>query len=196
MSAVLEARGLAVDRGRRNVLRGVDLALLPGEGVALVGPNAAGKSTLVRALAGLLSPARGEILLEGRPLASWPRSGLAQRVALVAAEDEAPDRIAVEDRVALGRYPHRGALAPLTAEDRAAVARALRQTETSSTSPGGRSGRSPPASGSSRRSRAGSRRSRPSSSSTSRRRTSTCATSSTSSASSTTCGSAASPSSP
>ena len=131
MSPVLEARGLAVDRGHRTVLRGVDLALQPGEGLALVGPNAAGKSTLVRALAGLLSPARGEVLLEGRPLASWPRSGLAQRVALVAAEDEAPDRIAVEDRVALGRYPHRGALAPLTAEDRAAVARALRQTETS-----------------------------------------------------------------
>lgn len=130
MSAVLEARGLAVDRGRRNVLRGVDLALHAGEGLALVGPNAAGKSTLVRALAGLLPAARGEALLEGRPLASWPRAGLAQRVALVAAEDEAPDRIAVEDRVALGRYPHRGALAPLTTEDRAAVARALRQTET------------------------------------------------------------------
>jgi iron complex transport system ATP-binding protein len=50
-------------------------------------------------------------------------------VALVAAEDEAPDRLAVEDRVALGRYPHRGPLAPFTGEDRAAVARALRQTE-------------------------------------------------------------------
>ena len=55
MSAVLEARGLAVDRGHRTVLRGVDLALQAGEGLALVGPNAAGKSTLVRALAGLLA---------------------------------------------------------------------------------------------------------------------------------------------
>ncbi len=129
MSAVLEARGLWVDRGRRSVLRGVDLALRPGEGLALVGPNAAGKSTLVRTLAGLLAPAKGEVRLEGRPLAAWTRSGLAQRVALVAAEDEAPDRLAAEDRVALGRYPHRGPLAPFTEEDRAAVARALRQTE-------------------------------------------------------------------
>lgn len=129
MSAVLEARGLVVDRGRRTVLQGVDLALRPREALALVGPNAAGKSTLLRALAGLLPPARGEVLLEGRPLARWTRSGLAQRVALVAAEDEAPDRIAVEDRVALGRYPHRGPLAPLTPEDRAAVARALLHTE-------------------------------------------------------------------
>jgi iron complex transport system ATP-binding protein len=129
VSAVLEVRGLAVDRGHRNVLRGVDLALRQGEGLALVGPNAAGKSTLMRALAGLLLPVRGEILLEGRPLPSWTRSGLAQRVALVAAEDEAPDQIAVEDRVALGRYPYRGPLAPFTEGDRTAVVRALRQTE-------------------------------------------------------------------
>jgi len=129
MSAVLEASGLWVDRGRRPVLRGVDLSLRPGEGLALVGPNAAGKSTLVRTLAGLLAPTRGEVRLEGRPLASWPRSGVSRRVALVAAGDEAPDRLAVEDRVALGRYPHRGPLAPFTHEDRVAVARALRQTE-------------------------------------------------------------------
>jgi iron complex transport system ATP-binding protein len=125
VSAVIEARGLVVDRGRRRVLRGADLALGAGEALALVGPNAAGKSTLVRALAGLLPASGGEVLLQGRPLAGWTRSALAQRVALVAAEDEAPDRIAVEDRVALGRYPHRGALAPMTGEDRAAVARAL-----------------------------------------------------------------------
>jgi iron complex transport system ATP-binding protein len=129
VTPLVEACGLWVERGRRSVLRGVDLALGPGDGLALVGPNAAGKSTLVRTLAGLIAPARGEVRLEGRPLASWTRSGLARRVALVAAEDEAPDRIAVEDRVVLGRYPHRGALAPLTREDRAAVARALRQTE-------------------------------------------------------------------
>jgi iron complex transport system ATP-binding protein len=129
MSTALEARGLWVDRGRRSVLRGVDLALRPGEGVALVGPNAAGKSTLVRTLAGLLPPLRGEVLLEGRALARWSRAGLARRVALVATADEAPDRLAVEDRVALGRYPHRGPLAPFTDEDRAAVAHALRQTE-------------------------------------------------------------------
>ncbi len=129
MSAVLETSGLWVERGRRSVLCGVDLALHTGEGLALVGPNAAGKSTLVRTLAGLLAPARGEVRLEGRPLVSWPRPGVAKRVALVAAEDEAPDRLAVEDRVALGRYPHRGPLAPFTDEDRAAVARALRQTE-------------------------------------------------------------------
>jgi iron complex transport system ATP-binding protein len=129
VSALVEARSLEVDRGRRRVLHGVSLELRAGEALALVGPNAAGKSTLVRALAGLLPAAGGAVLLEGRPLTAWARAAVARRLALVAAEDEAPARLTVADRVALGRYPHRGPLAPLAAADHAAIARALRLTE-------------------------------------------------------------------
>jgi iron complex transport system ATP-binding protein len=124
---LLEARGLSVDRGRARVLHDVSLALRPGEAVALVGPNAAGKSTLVRALAGLLPPAAGEVQLRGRRLAEWQRGAMARTVALVTPEEEGPATLRVEDRVALGRYPHRGPFRPLTAEDRGAVSRALRQ---------------------------------------------------------------------
>ncbi len=129
MRPALEARGLRVSRGGRPVLRGANLALVPGEALALVGPNAAGKSTLLRALAGLLVPTEGEVRLDDRPLVSWPRTVVARRIALVAAEDEAPGRLTVEDRVSLGRYPHRGPIAPFTTSDRAAVDRALRLTE-------------------------------------------------------------------
>jgi len=65
---LLETRGLVVHRGARPVLHGIDLTLSRGEGLALIGPNAAGKSTLVRALAGVLRPARGEVRLKGRSL--------------------------------------------------------------------------------------------------------------------------------
>jgi iron complex transport system ATP-binding protein len=124
----LEARALSVQRGRREVLSGIDLELRAGEALALVGPNAAGKSSLVRALAGLLQPSRGEVRLHGRLLRGWPRQALAKAVALVTSEEEEPSLLAVEDRVALGRYPHRGPFRPFTPEDRAAVARALAQT--------------------------------------------------------------------
>jgi iron complex transport system ATP-binding protein len=125
VSAVIEARGLVVNRGHRSVLQGVHLSLGPGEGLALVGPNAAGKSTLSGpvgfAAIGGGSFCRAPLLAgHGGPIAARCPRGR---------QDETPDRIAVEDRVSLGRYPHRGALAPLTVEDRAAVARALRQTE-------------------------------------------------------------------
>jgi iron complex transport system ATP-binding protein len=122
---VLEAQGLDVRRAGRDVLTAIDLRLEAGEALALVGPNAAGKSTLVRALAGLLPPAAGRVLLHGRPLREWPRDALARAVALVASEEEGPDTLSVADRVALGRYPHRGPFRAFTAEDRAAVARAL-----------------------------------------------------------------------
>jgi ABC-type cobalamin/Fe3+-siderophores transport system ATPase subunit len=125
---ILEARGLAVLRGRREVLHGVDLDLRAGEALAVVGPNAAGKSSLVRALAALLPPARGEVRLHGRALRAWPREALARAVALVTTEEEGPATLTVADRVALGRYPHRGPFRPFTREDGDAVARALAQT--------------------------------------------------------------------
>ncbi len=62
-SPIVELRGVEAGYGRTLVLRGLDLALYPGEFVALVGDNGAGKSTLARMLAGLVKPRRGEIHL-------------------------------------------------------------------------------------------------------------------------------------
>ena len=128
MNVRLEARGLAVARAGREVIRGVDLQLNAGEAVALIGPNAAGKSTLLRALVGLLPAARGEIAVEGRPLRSWSRDALARRLALVAADDGSPLSLSVAERAALGRYPHRGPFRPFTGADHDVIARALERT--------------------------------------------------------------------
>ncbi|HVQ26264.1 MAG TPA: ABC transporter ATP-binding protein, partial [Planctomycetota bacterium] len=125
---LLQASALAVDRGRRRVLQDVTLELRAGEALAVVGPNAAGKSTLVQALAGLLKAAGGEVRLAGRPLAEWPRDARARSLALVTSREEGIDSLSVADRVALGRYPHRGPFQPFVAEDEAAVARALART--------------------------------------------------------------------
>jgi iron complex transport system ATP-binding protein len=127
-TTVLEARDLRVRRGERMVIEGVSLALAAGEAVGLVGPNAAGKSTLVRALAGLLPADGGEVRLRGRPVVEWARDALAREVALVTAEDEGTGALAVEDRVALGRYPHLGPFRRPSEADRQAVRRALRLT--------------------------------------------------------------------
>ncbi|HEX6739666.1 MAG TPA: ABC transporter ATP-binding protein [Vicinamibacteria bacterium] len=125
---LLEAREVVLSRGTRRVLHGVSLAVHAGEALALVGPNAAGKSTLVRALAGLADPDWGQVLVQGRPLPAWDRDALARAVALVAPDEERPPALTVRERVALGRYPHRGPFRPLTAADEAAVDRALEQT--------------------------------------------------------------------
>src|SRR4051794_15996939 len=108
MTAIVEARGVAVRRGRREVLHGIDLALMSGDALAVVGPNAAGKSTLLRALCGLLPLARGTVTVGGRALGDWPRDALARIVALVTPEDESVSPLTVRERVAVGRYPHTG----------------------------------------------------------------------------------------
>lgn len=128
MSVLLESRDLSVRRGNTVILRGIHLAVGAGEAMAIVGPNAAGKSTLLRALAGLLPVTSGTIRVRGRALSEWSRDGLARAVAFVASEDVAPPSLTVEQRAALGRYPHRGALRPLTFEDHRAVRTALAQT--------------------------------------------------------------------
>jgi iron complex transport system ATP-binding protein len=125
---LLEAAGVGARRGERDVLHGVTFALRAGEGAALVGPNAAGKSTLLRVLAGLLAPAAGAVSLEGRPLARWPRSAAARALALVAPDEDAPALLTVGERARLGRFPHRGPFRPFTEEDDRAVREALERT--------------------------------------------------------------------
>jgi iron complex transport system ATP-binding protein len=125
VTPLLEASRLSVRRGTRVVVDGVSLTLRAGEAVGLVGPNAAGKSTLVRALAGLLPAHRGAVRLRGRPLRDCGRDTVARLVALVTPEEGAPASMTVADRARLGRYPHRGPFRPFTAEDEAALGRAL-----------------------------------------------------------------------
>jgi branched-chain amino acid transport system ATP-binding protein len=71
MSLMLEIRGLKVSYGQVQALRGVSLAVPRGGIVTLIGANGAGKSTVLRAISGLL-PWQGEILFEGSPLAGIP----------------------------------------------------------------------------------------------------------------------------
>ncbi|WP_229076099.1 ATP-binding cassette domain-containing protein [Actinoplanes sp. DH11] len=65
---VLEAKGLTKRYGRVVAIDGSDLELLPGEILAVIGDNGAGKSSLIKALSGALVPDAGEILLDGRPI--------------------------------------------------------------------------------------------------------------------------------
>ena len=124
------ARGLFVSfplarGGRREVLRGVDLALGSGELVALLGTNGSGKTTLLRTFAGTLAPDRGEVTFDGRAVGSWRRAAIARRVAVLPQQLELPAGFRVAELVAMGRAPHARRLFASTADDERAVARAL-----------------------------------------------------------------------
>lgn len=96
----------------------------------IVGPNACGKSTLLRALARLLPPRRGSVLLDGQAITSLRTKEVARRLGLLPQSPSAPEGLVVEDLVARGRFPHQQLFRQWSAEDEAAVERALELTRT------------------------------------------------------------------
>ena len=110
------------------VVDGLDLDIPPGRVTAIVGPNACGKSTLLRGLARLLSPASGTVLLDGADIHSLPTKTVATRLGLLPQSPTAPDGITVADLVGRGRYPHQGWFRRWTADDDEAVAEAMAST--------------------------------------------------------------------
>jgi branched-chain amino acid transport system ATP-binding protein len=71
-TAILEGRALQVSYGAAEILRGVTLAVHAGETVALMGRNGMGKTTLIRTLLGLLTPAAGDVRIDGAPAGPMP----------------------------------------------------------------------------------------------------------------------------
>jgi ABC-type cobalamin/Fe3+-siderophores transport system ATPase subunit len=87
-------------------IRGLSFSLSPGEVVGLIGPNAAGKTTVIRLLSRVLEPSRGEILIAGQAASRLPRSAVARQVAVVPQDVPHAFPYTVEQLVLMGRFPH------------------------------------------------------------------------------------------
>ncbi len=127
--SALEARGLGAGYGDRGVLDGLDVRIAEGEFTAIVGPNACGKSTLLRSLARLLPASAGSVLLDGRDIRRLPTRDVARRLGLLPQTSIAPDGITVFDLVARGRFPHQSVLSGWSRRDEEAVRTAMRETD-------------------------------------------------------------------
>jgi iron complex transport system ATP-binding protein len=97
---------------------------------AIVGPNACGKSTLLRALSRLLRPERGSVVLDGEVIHRLPTKEVARRLGLLPQAPIAPEGIVVTDLVARGRTPHQKLFQQWSARDEEAVLEALCATHT------------------------------------------------------------------
>lgn len=93
----------------------------------IIGPNACGKSTLLRALSRMLKPATGSVLLDGRDINSFGTKEVARKLGLLPQSSIAPDGITVADLVARGRYPHQGFFRQWSVDDDLVVCRAMEQ---------------------------------------------------------------------
>jgi len=129
-TCALAARGLSLAYDDRFVVESLDVDIPDGSLTVIVGPNASGKSTLLKALARTLTPTAGGVWLDGQPIRSYRPKAVARRVAMLPQTPVAPEGITVRDLVARGRYPHQDMWRASSGRDRIAVKEALEQTGT------------------------------------------------------------------
>jgi len=127
MTAVT-VRGLNLFYGQRQILRQVELTVAVGEFLVIIGPNGTGKTSLLKAMAGLL-PAAGEVLILGQPLASYGRRKLARELAVVPQLTPSDFPFTVAETVLMGRSPHLSLLELEGAEDHRLARQAMEFTE-------------------------------------------------------------------
>ena len=129
MTPSLRVQDLRVAYDDRVVIDGLDLEIPPGKITAIVGPNACGKSTLLRTLARLLTPKAGAVYLDGRSIHDLPTRQVAQRLGILPQSPVAPEGMTVADLVGRGRAPHQSWWRQWSTSDEGAVASALAATQ-------------------------------------------------------------------
>lgn len=124
----LRADHLSIGYDDSPIITDLNVDVLDGRVTAIVGPNACGKSTLLRGLARLLKPAAGQVILDGRDIGSLHTKEVARKLGLLPQSSIAPEGITVADLVSRGRFPHQKVLRQWSRDDEAAVAEAMLST--------------------------------------------------------------------
>jgi ABC-type cobalamin/Fe3+-siderophores transport system ATPase subunit len=121
----LSTRDLVAGYDERTVLDGLDLDLPTDAFTVIVGPNACGKSTLLRTMARLLTPRRGTVLLDGTAIRDLPTRDVARRLGVLPQSPLVPEGVTVADLVGRGRQPYQRWWRQWSEDDGAAVDRAM-----------------------------------------------------------------------
>ena len=125
---IIKADRVRLGYNGRSVVNDLSLSVHPGELLGLIGPNGVGKTTILRALAGLLQPKSGVVLLNDQDLRKLNVSTRAKSIGLVPQGETDIWPLQVKEVVKLGRAPHRGWLKPFSRADHEAIDRALQIT--------------------------------------------------------------------
>ena len=130
MSTAITAHGVSLGYKGHPVIEDLDLELPPGRVTAIVGPNACGKSTLLRGLARLHPLTSGRVTVDGTDIGGVSRRQLARLIGVLPQTSIAPDGVRVAELIGRGRFPHQGWFGRHTSNDDAVVMRSLEATGT------------------------------------------------------------------
>lgn len=131
MTSRLHADGVTLRYEQRTISTNLSVRIPDGAFTVIVGPNACGKSTLLRALSRLLVPSEGQVILDQQSIGELPAREVARRLGLLPQSATAPEGIRVLDLVARGRYPHQSFLRQWSQADELAVEEAMAATRVS-----------------------------------------------------------------
>jgi iron complex transport system ATP-binding protein len=124
----LQANAVTLRYDQRTISKNLSVPIPDGGFTVIVGPNACGKSTLLKALSRLILPSDGRVILDGHDIHGMAAKDVARRLGLLPQSAIAPDGITVADLVARGRYPHQSFLRQWSSVDEAAVEKAMAAT--------------------------------------------------------------------
>jgi len=112
------------------VLEEIELSARAGEIVGLIGPNASGKSTLIKAISGLLKPFTGQVFIDGRDIKNISNEEMARLIAVVPQHPNLPPVFTAFEMALMGRTPHLGLLRYESSRDFEIVWKAMELTKT------------------------------------------------------------------
>ena len=121
----IDIKQLRVFHQSKPVLNDITLSVKPGEILGVIGPNSAGKSTLLKTILSYKVADSGQILIDGKPQSQWDRRALARYLAYLAQDAMVAWPINVYHIVSLGRIPHQGILGKISDADRQAIEAAI-----------------------------------------------------------------------
>ena len=121
----LRVRNLVIGHSGKSLSAAINCDFEAGDVVAVVGRNGAGKSTLLRTLCGLQKPLAGEVLWEGKPLASMGRKAIARQVSVTLTVRTMSPMLTVDDVVATARIPYTTLSGQLTDDDQKQISAAI-----------------------------------------------------------------------
>jgi iron complex transport system ATP-binding protein len=124
-SSVLQASNLEAGYDKKIIVDGIDITIPSNKISVIIGANASGKSTLLKTLARLIKPSKGEIIIDGKQISQYPPKQLAKVIGLLPQSPVVPEGIVVSDLVARGRYPYQSFLKGMEKKDYEAVEEAL-----------------------------------------------------------------------
>lgn len=124
----LSAETISLGYDGAPILSALTTRIPDGSFTVIIGPNACGKSTLLRGLSRLLRPSAGAVVLDGTDISRLPVKEVARRLGLLPQTASAPEGITVADLVGRGRYPHLGLWRQWTEADEDAIREAMTET--------------------------------------------------------------------